>query len=58
MKHFFDNVRANNKTVESLEEEKAVLRTDLRHLRSFCSGATGELAGEEATRLLGLLHSI
>ena len=55
MKHFFDKVRGNNKTVESLEEEKDALRTDIAHLSDMCCGG---MSGTERTRLFNLLHSI
>lgn len=65
MKHFFDNVRGNNKTVESLEDEKEALRTDIAYLRRQCGDpdAIEEKAGvgifaTEKARLFNLLHSI
>ena len=65
MKHFFDNVRDNNKTMESLEEEKDALRTDIAYLRGQCSNANADtdragddIFGTERTRLFNLMHSL
>ena len=65
MKHFFDNVRDNNKTMESLEEEKDALRTDVAYLHGQCRNddAATEKAGDgifgtDRTRLFSLMHSL
>ena len=65
MKHFFDNVRDNNKTMESLEEEKDALRTDIAYLRGQCRNANAttdkagdDIFGTERTRLFNLMHSL
>jgi len=63
MKRFFDNVRDNNKTMESMEEEKDALRTDLAYLGGLCRDTTMDHAGREffwaqKARLFNLLHSM
>jgi hypothetical protein len=65
MKKFFDNVRHNNQTSETHEEEWEVLRADISYLRSQCinpddndetSGA-GFFAAEKY-RLYKIMHSL
>ena len=55
MRHFFDNVRSNNKTAENLQDEKETLRADITHLRDRCCGPFED---NERARLFELLHSI
>ena len=65
MKRFFDNVRGNNKTCETREEEWDVLRCDINHLRGCCGNsetnvdtdAMGFFATEK-TRLYKILHDL
>ena len=65
MKHFFDNVRGNNKTMEPEEDEWDALRADITYLRGQCGDASGteETSGSgffamEKTRLYKILHSL
>ena len=65
MKHFFDNVRDNNKTMESEKDERDALLADITYLRGQCGDGDGmqETAGSglfamEKTRLYKILHSL
>ena len=63
MKRFFDNVRDNNKPMESMQEEKDALRTDLDYLGGLCRDKTMDHAGRDffwtqKARLFNLLYSM
>jgi hypothetical protein len=65
MKHFFDNVRNNNQTSMSEEDEWDLLRADIAYLRSQCGNGKDldETSGvgvfaTEKTRLYKIMHSL